>query len=77
MVSTFKLQLFTEVGRIYLISLVICYCWSYLLHNFKSNIHTKNQTNLSQSENMKDLKKKKLSGTVCLPERLFVHIATT
>ena len=47
---------------------------------------TKNQTNLIVIENMKDLKKKKkkkkgekkiLSGAVCLPERLIVHIPTT
>ena len=44
-------------------------------------MNTKNQTNLiviGKYERLKKKKKKKkLSGAVCLPERLIVHISTT
>ena len=88
MVSNFKLQLFTQVGWIYLISLVTWNCWSYLLHNFKSNIlHEYEKSNkfdsnqkiwkIEKEKKKKKKERKKLSGAVCLPERLIVHISTT
>ena len=40
-------------------------------------MNTKNQTNLIVIGKYERLKKKKLSGAVCLPERLIVHISTT
>ena len=85
MVLNFKLQLFTQVGWIYLISLVIWNCWSYLLHNFKSNIlHEYEKSNKFDSnrkyERLKKKKKKKETfwdWLYALPERLIVHISTT
>ena len=63
MVSNFKLQLFTQVGWIYLISLVTWNCWSYLLHNFKSNIlHEFEKSNkFNSNRKIWKIKKKKKS----------------
>ena len=61
MVSNFKLQLITQVGWIYLISLVTWNCWSYLLHNFKSNIlHEYEKSNkFNSNRKIWKIKKKK------------------